>query len=159
MLPHHQATLLTPRMLHIARPSFLHCWLIIVVDCATCLQCVCQIWWTWECISANNKGTGSTQWWIPMWCSGGSPIFLACVLLPQRPYCINYSILEPALSGSISMRPSWVRPIIITGIHIMPPHLQQCYTSPKPHLHIRWYNSNPWLFDPFSTFSNKWNDH
>ena len=158
MLPHHQATLLTPRMLHIARPSFLHCWLIIVVDCATCSMCLSNL--------VNVRMYLRQQQRHGLYSMMDSHVmlrrfsnFLACVLLPQRPYCINYSILEPALSGSISMRPSWVRPIIITGIHIMPPHLQQCYTSPKPHLHIRWYNSNPWLFDPFSTFSNKWNDH
>ncbi len=39
MLPHHRTTLLTPQMLLFSRPSFLHCWLIIVVDCATCPMC------------------------------------------------------------------------------------------------------------------------
>ncbi len=74
-------------------------------------------------------------------------------------FCINHSMSKPALSSLISMGPSWVRPITIPGIHIMPPHLQPCYRSPKPHPRIWWYISNPWLFDPFSTFSNEQNDH
>ncbi len=39
VLPHHRTTLLTPWMMHIARPLFLHCWLIIVVNCTTCPTC------------------------------------------------------------------------------------------------------------------------
>ncbi len=74
-------------------------------------------------------------------------------------FCTNYPISKPARPRSNGMWPLWVQPITISGIHIMPSHLQQCYRPPKLHSCIWWHISNPWLFHPLSTFSNKWDNH
>ena len=120
-------------------------------------QYPCYIWQLREGNTAC--GTHSTQWRIPLTCSASPLGQLGHVLHPRRPFHINYPISKPALPHSIGMWPLWVQRITISGIHIMPSHLQQCYRPPKLHLRIWQHISNPWLFDPLSTFSNKQDNH
>ncbi len=92
-------------------------------------------------------------------CSAGPPVQLGHVLLSGRPFSSTIQNLNLPFHVWLEMQPLWVQPINIPGIHILPSHLQQCYRSPKPHSCIRWHISNPWLFDPLSSFSNNKNDH
>ena len=53
-------------------------------------NCCRQIWQVRESNSTNSKGTGSTQWWIPMLCSAGSPIQCPIVDVPPSACYIFY---------------------------------------------------------------------